>query len=303
MQTARAASPRPGPAPARSLLRLVALALCFAAGADCLAQQRAAVTFAGSLYASPQPQATPEEEEDDIKPSRPSVANPAEFQKPGVLQFEYGYDANFRAEDVRLEQTVPLTLRYAATKRLLLEVDFDALKSETDEETRTRVTSIGDTRLGFQVVALEETEGCAALAFAYYVKLPTADEEKGLGSGRFDHRLVTLISKKVGETDVDFNAAYLLVGREGAAGWLHGGQGALDLTRDVGERFALEGELSGQSVDDVLPRGLFALGALHYKASRRLIFDAGARFGLNPAAPRVGLFAGATVGLTRPRGR
>jgi hypothetical protein len=60
---------------------------------------------------------------------------------------------------------------------------------------------------------------------------------------------------------------------------------------------------SSQSHDDVQPRGLFALGAVHYNASRRLILDAGARFGLNPESPRVGLFAGMTVGLTKPSKR
>lgn len=45
------------------------------------------------------------------------------------------------------------------------------------------------------------------------------------------------------------------------------------------------------------PRGLFALGALTYKAGPRLVFDAGLRFGLNPEAPRVGVFAGLTVGV------
>lgn len=39
-------------------------------------------------------------EEELIKPSRPDVADPAEFQPPGVLQVEYGIDANFCADDL-----------------------------------------------------------------------------------------------------------------------------------------------------------------------------------------------------------
>ena len=42
---------------------------------------------------------------------------------------------------------------------------------------------------------------------------------------------------------------------------------------------------------------MFALGALTYKVSRRLQLDAGVRFGLNQSAPRVGVFAGVTVGV------
>ena len=166
-----------------------------------------------------------------------------------------------------------------------------------------RETGFGDTRVGLQVVALEEAEGRPALAFAYFAKLPTADEAQGLGTGRFDHKLVGLLSKKVGETDVDFNATLLIVGREGEPGWGHGGQGAVSVSRDFKNHFGFEAELSGQSLDDVQPRGLCALGALRYGAGRRVVFDAGARFGLNPEAPRVGLFAGVTVGVTRPSGR
>ena len=238
-----------------------------------------------------------EEEEDFIKPGRPDVANPAEIQKAGVLQLEYGYDANFRAAEFRTDQSAPLALRFAASSRLLLEADLDTIKSETDE-TGMRSTGIGDTRLGFQLVALKDTERHPALAFAYYVKLPTASKEKGLGTGRVDHKVVVLVSKKLGETDVDFNTALLIVGHEDIMNrWVNGGQFALSFSREFKNNFGVQGELSGESKDDVQPKGLFALGALTYKVNRRLILDAGMRFGLNADAPRVGVFAGVTVGV------
>ncbi|HKR01743.1 MAG TPA: transporter [Pyrinomonadaceae bacterium] len=237
-----------------------------------------------------------QEEEDFIKPSRPGIANPAEIHKAGVLQLEYGYDGNFRAEEFRSEETAPLTLRFAATERLLLELDLDTVTSERDE-TGERMTGIGDLRLGFQLVALKDTEKHPALAFAYYVKLPTASEEKNLGTGRFDHRLVLLISKKLGPVDMDLNGAYLIVGREDAPGWVTGGQGAIAFSGEFKNGLGLIGEFSAQSKEDAQPRGAYALGALTFKANRRLIFDAGARFGLNPDAPRFGLFAGMTVGV------
>jgi hypothetical protein len=276
-----------------------------ALGAD--AQARQASPFRGSLLPTavrrPPRRQQPPEEEKEVKPSRPGVANPAEIPEPGVLQLEFGYDSNFRARDVRAEHTLPVTLRYSAAKRLLLQLDFEAVRAETDEQTRRRSTGFGDTRVGLQVVALEDGPGRPALAFAYFAKLPTADESEGLGTGRFDHKLVGLLSKKVGETDFDFNVAYLLVGKEDGPGREHGGQGAFSVSRDFKNHLGFEAELSGQSHDDVQPRGLFALGALRYSRGRRVVFDAGARFGLNPEAPRFGLFAGVTVGVTRPSGR
>jgi hypothetical protein len=241
-------------------------------------------------------QSSQEEEEEFIKPSRPGVANPAEIQKAGVLQLEFGYDANFRAEEFHSQQSAPLSLRFAASSRLLLQADLDTVLSETDEQG-TRMTGIGDARLGFQIVALKDTERHPALAFAYYVKLPSASQEKGLGTGRFDHKFVTLISKKFGSVDMDLNGALLVVGREDANGWITGGQGALSFSGEFENGFGLEGELSGQTKDDTQPKGLYALGALTYKVNRRFRLDGGMRFGLTDASPRVGVFAGVTVGV------
>jgi hypothetical protein len=242
-------------------------------------------------------QSTGQQEEDDfIKPSRPSLANPAEIQKPGVLQIEYGYDASFRSSEFRTQQTLPLALRFAASSRLLVEFDLDTVKSETDENG-SRETGVGDSRLGFQIVALKDTKSHPALAFAYYVKLPTGSEEKGLSTGRIDHKIMLLLSRKFGSTDMDINVAYLNVGREDSNRRASGGQGAISFGYEFKNNFGLEGELSGQSVDDVQPRGLFALGALTYKVNKRFQLDGGMRFGLNPDAPRVGVFGGVVVGL------
>ena len=236
-------------------------------------------------------------EEEFIKPARPGVANPAEIQRAGVLEVEFGYDGLFRSDEFRSQHTAPLSLRFAATSRLLLELDLDAVKSETDEATRERETGVGDARLGFQVVALKDAESHPALAFAYAVKLPTASDEKGLGTGRFDHKLTVLLSKKFGETDLDFNGALLVNGREGASGWDHGGLGALAVSHEFENDWGVEGELAGASLDDVVPRGLYALGAVTRKLGRRARLDWGARFGLNPSAPRFGVFGGVTFGV------
>lgn len=282
----------------RALLRALIL-LCasfFLSALTTRAQQLIIPTTDSLPPAGAQTQSGKQEEEEFINPARPGVSNPAEIQKPGVLQIEYGYDANFRAKDFRLEQTAPLALRFAATSRLLLELDLDTVNSQTDE-SGTRMTGIGDTQIGFQLVALKDTEKHPALAFAYYAKLPTASAEKGLGTGRVDHKIVALISKKFGETDMDFNAAYLIVGREQGSGFVTGGQAALGLSRKFENNFGYEAELSGQTKDAEQPVGLYALGALTYKVNRRLVLDSGMRFGLTHDAPRVGVFAGMTVGV------
>lgn len=239
---------------------------------------------------------SPEEEEDFIKASRPDTADPAEFQKPGVLQVEYGVDADFEAEDFQNQIVLPLTLRFAASERLLLQLDLDTVTSQRSEGER-RMTGVGDTRIGFQIVALKDQRGQPALAFAYFVKLPSASEQKQLGTGRVDHRIVSLLSKKIGETDLDFNLAYLNVGREDSDRRASGGQAALSMTRKLNSRFSFIGELSGQSEKFERERGIYPLAAIAFKPNRRLQFDFGARAGIGAEAPRVGVFGGVTVGV------
>ena len=238
------------------------------------------------------------EDEDYIKPSRPTVANPAEIQKPGVMQIEYGYDSNFRSSEFRFQQSAPLNIRFAAGSRLLLEAEVETVLSQREEPGDELQTGIGDTRLGFQVVAVKETEERPALSFAYAVKIPTASESKMLGTGRFDHRITALLSKKLGEnTDLDVNVAYLNVGREDSRRRADGGLAAVSLSHEFENKFGFEAELSGLSLDDVQPKGVYALGAVTYKFNKRLRFDTGMRFGLSGEAPRVGIFAGFTVGV------
>ena len=249
---------------------------------------------AGALVASAQ-SSTPSREPDFIVPARPTVSNPAEFQQPGVLQLEFGYSANFHAAGVSLAQDAPLALRFAISRRLLLEYDGDNPISQTAGGTRT--TGLGDTQLGIQLVLRHESESRPGIAVAYYVKLPSASSAKGLGTGRVDHNLLLMVSKKIGKTTIDFNAIYLLAGRTSTNGHASSAQAALAVSQDLPHRFGVQGEISGFGRNDEQPGGLFVLGAVTYQVNRRLVVDGGMRAGLTPDAPRVGVFAGMTVGI------
>lgn len=248
----------------------------------------------GAFVARAQSSGSPNEP-DFIVPARPTVSNPAEFQRPGVLQLEFGYSANFHAPGVSVAQDVPLALRFAISRRLLLEFDGDNPTSQTVGGART--TGMGDTQLGIQVVLHHENESQPGVAFAYYVKLPSASSAKGLGTGRVDHNLVALVSKKIGKTTIDFNAIYVVAGRTSNKGHASSGQAALALSRDLTRRFGLQGEISGLSRNDEQSGALIVLGALTYQINRRLLLDSGMRAGLSPDAPRIGFFAGMTVGI------
>ena len=250
---------------------------------------------------------TPQGEDDQpdfIVPARPTASNPAEFQRPGVLQLEYGFNGNWRAPGGSSEADTPLALRFAVSRRLLLEFDGDTPISQAADGVRT--TGAGDTLLGIQSVLQHETKSHPGVALAYYVKLPTASAAKGLGTGRVDHSALALVSKKVGKTDFDFNAVYLLAGRTTDAGHASSAQAALAASRNVSKRFGVQGELSGFTRNDAQAGAMFTLGVVTYQVNRRLVLDGGLRAGLTPEAPRLGAVAGLTVGvadLYRHRGK
>ncbi|HEX3560715.1 MAG TPA: transporter [Pyrinomonadaceae bacterium] len=270
-----------------SLLRLLLLALaCVAA---CVA--------ASAQTQTPTPQADEDSGPDFIVPARPTASNPAEFQRPGVLQLEYGFNGNWRAPGGASEVDTPLALRFAVSRRLLLEFDGDTPLSQAADGVRT--TGAGDTQLGVQMVLQHESKTRPGVALAYYIKLPSASAAKGLGTGRADHFMIALVSKNIGKTTVDFNAIYLLAGRTTDAGHASSGQAALAASRNVTRRFGVQGELSGFSRNDAQPGAMFTLGVVTYQVNRRLVFDGGLRAGLTHEASRVGAVAGVTVGIAQ----
>lgn len=245
---------------------------------------------------TPTPTPTPDDAPDFIVPSRPTVSNPAQFQKSGVLQLEFGYNGNFKSADYQSQQDVPLALRFAVNRRLLIELDLDNPYSQTDK-TGFRQTGAGDTTLGAQVVLQYEKESRPGIAFAYFIKIPTASAEKNLGTGKVDSNFIGLVSKKIGEYTVDFNAIYLLAGRTRRRGQASSGKATLAVSRGITSTVGIAGEISGYSRNDQQTGASFGLGAVSYRVSRRVSLDTGLRFGLTSDAPRIGLVGGITVGV------
>ena len=233
---------------------------------------------------------------DFIVPARPTVSNPAEFHLPGVLQLQYGYNRDLNEPGLRAVQDMPANLRFAASRRILFEFDFDGYTSKTSDDG-VGVSSVGDTQFGIQTVLRYENERGPGMAVAYFVKAPTASSSKGLGSGRVDHSFLFLISRTYGSVTLDFNAVYLLSGRTSDTGHASSGQGAFAASWALTRRFGLQGEISGIGRIDTDPGAVFALGAVTYQINRRVILDAGVRFGLSHDAPATGLIGGITIGL------
>ena len=237
-----------------------------------------------------------DDDEDYLSPVRPTVSDSATIQKKGVLQIETGGDFDFDAPDYRNQQANPLGIYYAVNKKLRLDLELDTVVSQKDFSGR-RETGVGDVQLGFKALLRDDPKKRLAVGIAYSVKLPAADEDKNLGTGKIDHNLRFILNRTFGKTDYVFNVAYLNVGREMSRRRDSGAQAVFTVERELPKNFGIFGEVYGNTIDENQPRGIYLNTGLFYKINKRLVFDIGARPGFGRDAPRIGVYAGLTVGV------
>jgi hypothetical protein len=230
------------------------------------------------------------------KRHRSKVSKPADFTGSGLLQFEYGYDGDFRAPDADRDQAGTASVLFNATEDLQFEFDFDTFHALTCNPEPT-ATGVGDAYFSTQLTALPEAQHHPSLAFAYLAKFPIADTSKGLGTGRMDQKLTLLASKTLYSIDIDFNASLLMNGNPDTHGWDTGYQLSLGFSRELGRTLSLQCEIFGETLDTDQPRGLFVQGGITYQPSTRASYDLGIRAGLSSGTPRFGLFAGVSFAL------
>lgn len=163
------------------------------------------------------------------------------FIEPGVEYStgDYGTD-----EDTDVF-SIPITVGYSPVRRLELYVTFVPLMymkttnllavsgrpvyskkghghmgtpSQTQEEDTDRdsETGIGDTTVGFTYYFLEQTELLPKMHFSASVKLPTADEDKYLGTGEFDYIVELGAAKDFGPWGVFGSVEYNFIGDPGS---------------------------------------------------------------------------------------
>jgi Putative MetA-pathway of phenol degradation len=233
------------------------------------------------------------EDEDYLSPVRPTISDSGKIQKKGVLQIEYGIDADYRAPDYLNRQTAPLGIYFAANKRLRLDLEVETF---TSQRFFGRESGIGDVTLGFKTLLRTDPDKHLAVGFAYDIKLPSANENKNLGTGRVDHDVRVIFDRAYGKNDFIANFAYLNIGRNNSRKRASGTQVVLAYERELPKNFGAQFELIGNSVSASQPRGIYTLAALTYKISKRFVLDLGVHPGFGREAPKFSLFGGITLG-------
>jgi hypothetical protein len=149
---------------------------------------------------------------------RPLAVDDADPVDVGQFEFEagftYAHDSDCKHWDV------PCGLTYGAFRRIEVGIGFggqfeertELLEYETTEHS-VREQGIGDLALGAKWQFLDTCPLGARHAIVPSVKFPTADDDKGLGSGKTDYDLTWIASRAIGDnTGVHLNLGYSWIG-------------------------------------------------------------------------------------------
>lgn len=184
----------------------------------------------------------------DAFAGRPLTVNDVEPVDAGQWQVESGIGYRVDSESDHFD--FPLALSYGLVASLEVGVGFGGQIDERieTENATIRETGLGDLTLGAKWKFAPEAAWLPAQALSPTLKLPTADKEKGLGSGETDYDLTWIVTKSLfDELSVHGNLGYTWVGDpdgEDLGDIVHFGVAAeyqiLERVQWVGEIFAQE---------------------------------------------------------------
>ncbi len=227
---------------------------------------------------------------------RPLNVNDTEPVATGMWQVEasVGYRHDIKCS----HGEYPLTLAYGVCPGLDLGVGLGGQFEERTESygTTCHEAGFGDITLYPRWKFFDQSRFLPSQAASFTVKLPTADDDRSLGSGATDYDLTWIASRKVGENfQIDANVGYSWIGKaqdEEAADIFHYGLAVeyqvLEHLQWVGEVFAQQEMTCGAETMVQFNTGV------RWAARDGLTFDIAAGSRLSGEAPDFSC----TLGLT-----
>lgn len=178
----------------------------------------------------------------------PLVTDEADTQDPGTLQVEAG--ASYETDSSCDHYDIPVTLTYGVMPRVDVAVglgeQYESRKNGGGETER--VHGVDDLNVAMKGMFLEESTYLPRQTISPSVKLPTADDGDGLGSGKTDYDLTWKASKSLGrDIGLHVNVGYTWVAHESdedASDLVHWGVAVdyqlLDALQCIGDVFGEE---------------------------------------------------------------
>lgn len=225
-----------------------------------------------------------------VTPYRPSVSSPAQLPAAGQLELELG--ALSASSDGARRNSLPYSLKLALDSEWGLVLGGEGLVWAPLDDGRKR--GVGDSQLVLKraFVLSDET----ALGLELGAKVPTA--RRGLGSGKADYSLNSIVSQDMDAIHLDANLNLTRIGAiEAGSGRSQTGL-STSLSTALDERWGVTAEWSG-SWRRGTDRTAQVLLALSYSPSKLVTLDLGVAHGLTAGTPNWSLFTGAVLPLAR----
>jgi hypothetical protein len=233
-----------------------------------------------------------------VHAGRPLVTDDADPVELGRVEVEFGIELETSVNSYSL--TAPFGFGFGVTDWLEMAIKPSVLYVDDQEASPRRLGGVGDLVLEAKA-RLPFTPFDLGIALVPSLKIPTADEDRGLGTGKVDVGAVLAVTKEFTETQkLHFNVGYTVTGKAPEVRLQDvlfiGLAGETTIPGLAEERLQLVAEVFGTTKAEEDGRGdIQGRLGIRYLAVEDLILDAaiGRSF---TARPQVEFFA--TVGLT-----
>ena len=224
--------------------------------------------------------------------ARPLTTEDAYTVEKGAFQLETGFDFA-RQDNYDKEYAPSMTLTYGLFERMDMGVGIKYLFINPADGKNEN--GFGDTELKIKYRLIDQKGWIPFFSIAGKLKIPTANESKGLGSGKTDFNINTIYTwdfKKRFQLYV--NLGYTFIGEKKVNNEFNYSIASQFV---LSEKWALVGEISGwnnfngRHNDDPLA----GLLGIQYAIKDTLVWDAGAAIGMNRAAPDFRVTTGLTI--------
>jgi len=229
-------------------------------------------------------------------PNRPTTSDPADITQYGVAEVEYGFNRTWDRGSVHSNSLGGL-FKFAVLCDLELRWTQGLYESQA-APGQANEQGMGDHWVGAQYRFHRQTASVPTFAFRYETKIPAASVSEGLGTGRNDNAFTLMASKDIQKLHFDFNAEYLLSGRQDGSGHDQSSEIALAFSRPIHGPWGITGELYGDTHKNIdAPAFMSNLWGITYTVRPRFVIDAGVDVGITSGAPHKSVMGGFTYSL------
>lgn len=230
----------------------------------------------------------------DAHAARPLVTEDAVVAGKGITQLEVGIDYT-KVGNKGEGTTLLISPIHGATEDTEFSLKLPYIFGRPDNPSN--VEGWGDVSFIMKHLIVDEGDKNPAFLVRMAIKLPTGDEEKGLGTGDANLGFLGVLTKNIGSSTIHLNLGYTFVGNQDEGSDNNEVNLGIAGEYGIGKKTRIVGEIYGLYHPDYEAREIErrALLGLTYRLDDTLTFDCAAKRGLEGASDEYGIIGGVTI--------